>query len=175
MKLKDRFRKKEISIQRTRELSLIIITFFIVILYFTGFSIGKSITTAQINADGLIAKPIINVDREKSTDILTIDDKGVYEFKVKNYDGEDNITDVVLEYSIEIVSNLEDSIILKLYQGESEIKLENNKTKKIKLTNKNKQEHKYKLEVLCDQTKVNSLEDIFQEVQIKIHCEQAKV
>ena len=73
MKLKDRFRKKEIPKQRTRELSLIIITFFIVILYFTGFSIGKSITTAKINADGLIAKPIINVDREKSTDILSTD------------------------------------------------------------------------------------------------------
>ena len=42
------------------------------------------------------------------------------------------------------------------------------------MENKEMQEHKYKLQIIYDKTKNHSLEDIFQDVQIKVHSEQAK-
>ena len=66
------------------------------------------------------------------------------------------------------------AIKFKLYKGEEELLLEKNKTKDMIIKKNEKQEENYKLEITYDKNLVSSLEDIIQNVQIKVHSEQLK-
>lgn len=79
-----------------------------------------------------------------------------------------------MTYNIEILSKAEESISFKLYKENEEIPLQNNKTENMKLQKEKMQEDNYKLEIIYDKTKNQSIEDIIQDVQIKVHSEQIK-
>ena len=160
---------------KKRELTLIIVIMIVLTLFFTGYSIGKGLADTTIKTRAEIAEPILVVENGEHINIMGATNEGVYDFKVKNFNDEGKITQVNLEYTIEIISNTDESIIFKLYKNENEIELENNKTKKMMLFTKGQQEDRYKLEILYDKTKVNSISDIIEDVQIKVHSEQVKV
>ena len=61
-----------------------------------------------------------------------------------------------------------------MYKNKQEIPLENNKTMNMNLIKDRKQEDNYQLEIIYDKAKNNSIEDMIQEVQLKIHSEQVK-
>ena len=136
---------------------------------------GKGINSTSINGTTEIAEPIIVVENNPPASITTTNDKGYYEFSVKNYDEEGNLTQVDLLYNIEIISKLDESIAVKIYKEDEEIQLENNKTQNMLLTKNKETEDKYKMEITYDKTKSNSLEDIIQDIQIKVHSEQIKM
>ena len=100
--------------------------------------------------------------------------KGVSETKVKNYNTNDEITQIDLLYTVEILTKTDESITFKLYKNEKEVPLENNKSQEMLLTKNEKKEDKYKLEILYNEEKAQS-RDIFQDIQIKVHSEQRKV
>lgn len=52
--------------------------------------------------------------------------------------------------------------------------MENKKTKDILISKNAKEEHNYKLEITYDKTKNISIQDIIQELQIKVHSEQKR-
>ena len=78
-------------------------------------------------------------------------------------------------YTIEILSNTDESIQFELYNEETQITLENLKSQQISITANEKIEQKYKLKVIYDSTKGTNGKDILEEVQVKVHSEQEKI
>ena len=164
---------------KKKELILILTIAIIIALFFSGYSLGKEYTSTNIETSGKIAEPILIVENSPIIEVDGRKEREDYSFTVKNYKENGQITQVDLNYYIEILSKTNEAISFKLYNvkpdnEEIEINLDNNKTENIKMENKEMQEHKYKLQIIYDKTKNHSLEDIFQDVQIKVHSEQAK-
>lgn len=169
-----RLQKREKKIYK-REMTLIIIISITIILFFSGYSIGKEKSNIDIKMNSEIAKPIILVENSEPINITQENNKGIYNFKIKNYDENGMINEVQMKYSIEIFPQINQIISMKLYKNEEEIELENNKTKDIILNSKLKQEENYKLEFLYDKDKSDSIGEIIENVQIKIHSEQVEI
>lgn len=160
---------------KKRELTLIVITAIVLTLFFTGYSIGKGLSDTVIKTNAEVAKPILIVENGKDINISGKENKGIYDFKVKNYDSNEITTQVDLKYTVEIISDTDASIIFKLYKNNKEIILQSNKTQEMLLSKNKKQEDVYKLEIVYDKTKTDSISDIIENVQIKVHSEQLKV
>ena len=95
-----------------------------------------------------------------------------YNFKVKNYKENGEITQIDLQYNIEIISQREEAISFKLYKDNQEVLLENNKTVNMQLGREKVQEDCYQLEIIYDKNKSNFTYDIIQDVQIKVQTLQ---
>ena len=93
---------------------------------------------------------------------------------MKNYNSDEEITQIDLLYTIEILTKTDESISFKLYKNNEEIQLQNNQTQEMLLTRNEKKEDNYKLEILYNKENTNQ-KDIFQDIQIKVHSEQRKV
>lgn len=124
-------------------------------------------------AEGKIAKPIFIVDNNPEIEITAKQKEGYYYFKVRNYELEE-ISQVDMQYNIEIIGDIDEAIIYTLYREEEQIPMQANKTQTQKLTRNQKEEHNYCLKVEYDKEKNTSLSDIMQELQIKVHAEQGK-
>ena len=159
---------------KRREITLILVTAMVVMLFFTGYSLGKGISDTIITTKAKIAEPILVVDSNEQVSITGTQNKGYYNFKVKNYDEKNKVTDVDMIYNIEIISNTDESIIYNIYKDNEKIPMTNNKTGNLIMTKDEKQEHNYKLEIVYDKTKSISLSDIVENIQIKVHSEQKK-
>lgn len=159
---------------KKREITLIIVTAMVIILFFTGYSIGKGFSNSKINTQTQIAEPILVVDNNPSIDITAVKNTGYYDFKIKNYN-EEKINQIDLLYNIEIIANTDETISFKIYKDNEEIHMKENKTDNILLTKNEKREHNYRLEIIYDKTKSNSISDIIEDVQIKVHSEQNKI
>ena len=90
-----------------------------------------------------------------------------------------NCHGVDLDYTIEVMSNTDESVKFNLYNNnednKSKVDLKDNKTGKISLSRSSKQDHNYKLEVIYDNTKSLSASDILENIQVKVHSEQSKI
>ena len=75
---------KEKIKRRKKEITLVIIICVIILLFFSGFSMGKELSRTNINTTAQISKPILEVENGQAIEIKTTNDKGIYEFKVKN-------------------------------------------------------------------------------------------
>ena len=94
---------------------------------------------------------------------------------VKNYNQEKEVSQVDLVYYIEILEeNLDESIQYQLYQGNERLELKENKTKDMTFRGNIEQQQNYTLKVTYDASK-NTIEDIMQDIQIKVHSEQLKI
>lgn len=161
--------------KRKRQITLIIIISLVLAFFFSGFSLGKEMSKIKINSDNEIARPILEIENSEKLNINNQNREGIYEFKIKNHNETGEITQVDLEYYIEILSPENEAISFKLYKEDKEVELENNKTENILLSKDSKQEDIYKLEIKYNEEKNVQMEDIFQEIQIKVHSEQRKV
>ena len=164
---------KEKIKRRKKEITLVIIICVIILLFFSGFSMGKELSRTNINTTAQISKPILEVENGQAIEIKTTNDKGIYEFKVKNYNDVGEITQVDLEYEIEILSDINENISFRLYQEEEEMELENKKTKKILMTKEKKQEHQSRIEIEYNKEST-TIQEVIQKIQIKVHSEQKK-
>ena len=80
-----------------------------------------------------------------------------------------------LKYYIEILENgLEDAIQYQLYKDNEVLVLKENKTEEIIFQRDLKEEQNYVLKVTYDDSK-NTIEDMKQDIQIKIHSEQIQI
>ena len=168
-KIKISFKNKK------RELTLILVSFMVLALFFSGYSMGKEYSSTNIETNAKIAEPILIVENNPTIEINGKKQKEYYDFKVKNYKENGEITQIDLTYNIEILSKEEETISFKLYKNNQEIFLENNKTEDLTLEKEKAQEDCYQLEIIYDKTKSLSVDDILQEIQIKVHSEQMKV
>lgn len=172
---KAKISKEERKNEKNYKLITTILIFIIIILVlFCGYSMAKAVDQILINGKGEIAEPILVVENNPSIDITALNNYGTYTFKVKNFNEQNKVTETDLKYYIEILSNVDDSITIELYQGDNKIKLNNNKTDYIQISKEEKQEVEYKIVIKYDKEKSNNIYDIMEKIQVKVHTEQVK-
>lgn len=152
-----------------KEIIKIIVVAFVLTIILSTISLGKYFNKTKINVNSGVAIPIIKLEGEQKLIINNNQGNKVYNLAVKNYDENEQITQVELEYYIEIISKKNDNINFKIYKEEKELNINNNKTEKFLLTNENKQRDNYKIEILLNK-KIS--EDILQNIEIKVYSEQ---
>lgn len=152
-----------------KEIIKIILVAFALTIILSTISLGKYFNKTKINVNSGVAIPIIKLEGEQKLIINNNQENKVYNLAVKNYDENEQITQVELEYYIEIISKKNDNINFKIYKEEKELNINNNKTEKFLLTKENKQRDNYKIEILLNK-KIS--EDILQNVEIKVYSEQ---
>ena len=152
-----------------KEIIKIIVVAFVLTIILSTISLGKYFNKTKINVNSGVAIPIIKLEGEQKLIINNNQENKVYNLAVKNYDENEQITQVELEYYIEIISKKNDDINFKIYKEEKELNSNNNKTEKFLLTKENKQRDNYKIEILLNK-KIS--EDILQNVEIKVYSEQ---
>ena len=160
---------------KNREILIICMILIMAITFFSGVSVGKAIYNSNIKNNTQIAKPVLEV--EKGSEIIITEDnkKGEYTFIVKNYNQAEEISQVDLTYYIEILeSDLNNSIQYQLYKDNEPLELKENRTEKMTFHKDLKEEQQYTLKVTYDNRK-NTIEDIMQDIQIKVHSEQLKI
>lgn len=163
--------KKQINKKRMIIMMSIIIFTLVVC---TPMVFAKYNATDILKSSNKIAKPIFMVEGTETSKISEINSVGYYEFTIKNFN-ELEVSEVGFLYTIEVISNTDDSIQFELYNGEKQIPLENLKTDKLSISGNERTEQKYKLKVTYDSSKGAKGKDILEEVQIKVHSEQEKI
>ena len=138
----------------------------IIVIVFTKNSFGKYVTRIQMESNNEVAEPIIEIEKDETININKIENK-IFNIKIKNYNNDEKINEVDLEYYLELI--VIDEIKIKIYRNNEEIKLHNKKTEKILLSKNSKQEDNYKIEILFFD---NSAQEIFDEIKMKIYYEQ---
>ena len=137
-------------------------------------TLAKYTTTEKIDNKLEIAQPIFQVKGTEIAKINSINNIGYYDFIVKNYDKE-KIGEVDFLYTIEVISDIDDSVKFELHKNGQLINLENQKTEVMSIKGNIKTEEQYRLKVTYDETKGTNGKDILEDVQIKIHSEQGKI
>lgn len=171
---KGRIDKKEDNNKANRFITVGIIVFIIMLLMFCGYSMAKMMEEVIIKGKAQIAEPILVVENNPAIDITETQNYGEYVFKVKNYNEQNKLSETDLKYYIEILSNVDDSVDIELYQDENKIELNENKTEYMKISKNQKEEIEYKIKVKYDKNKSNTFEDIMEKIQVRIHTEQEK-
>ena len=169
--IKGKINKEEkINNKSSKIITAILIIILTVILLLSGYAMAKTIEEVLIKTNMQIAEPIFTIENMPSIDITAEKNYGIYNFKIKNYNEKEQITETDLQYYIEILGNIDNSINIELYQNENQIKLKNNKISKDK-----KEEREYKIKILYEKNKNDNINDILENIQVKIHTEQMKV
>ena len=185
MKEKPFFKTKKITLKDIKipnmnkklnhKIILILTIILIGIVFFSGISFGKMMYNGILKNRVEIAKPILEVEKNSEVIITEANRKGEYEFKVKNYNDLEEVSQVDLKYYIEILEeDLDKSIKYELYKENEKVELKENKTEEMKMNRGQKEEQVYTLKVEYDSNK-NSIGDIIQDIQIKVHSEQLKI
>lgn len=160
--------------QKKIQIILILAILFLVIL--AGISFAKYINKNIILSSTKIAKPVLELVNGSEIKINNNNKEGEYQFKVKNYNRNNEITQVGLNYNIEIISNKDNSIKFELYKNNEQLQIIDNKTKNAILPQNEKQEDNYKLKVIYNEnSNKEGAADLMQDIQIKVHSEQEKI
>lgn len=151
-----------------KEAILIILITLILIILFSGTSLGKYFSKTNLEVKYEIAKPILKIEGDSVLNINRVKEE-TYKFKIKNYDETNQITEVDLEYYIEIISGANENFNFKIYKDNVKVNINGNKTEKFLLSKEEKQEDNYKIEILFNNI---SVQEIMQNIEIKVYSEQ---
>lgn len=156
---------------KKRKILIIILVLLIAMISTLTVTLAKYRTKEKASNSIEIVNPIFSVEGKETTKISAIQNIGYYEFSIKNYN-EENISKLGFLYTIEVISETDESIQFELYREDEQIELNDLKTNQLYIAGNEKVEQKYKLKVTYDKTKGKKGQDILQEVQLKIHSEQ---
>lgn len=163
---------KMINLNNKKRITVwVFILVMVMLLFLSGPSIAKGTQRTNIEVNASIAVPIVKIEGELPIYINTSEKNQSYEFKIKNYDDEENLTQVDIEYTLEISKQIDNGILIKVYKEGKELKLENNKTEKFTFEKNQKQEDNYKIEILF----INNsfpIEEMEDNIDVKIYAEQ---
>lgn len=163
-------KSKTIENKKTK-IVIIICLSMILIFFISGFSLGKGFSKINIEGKGKIAEPILEIESGDTIELNNKEEKGIYEFKVKNYN-ENKITQTELNYNIEFLTSIPNEIKMEFYKNGEKIEINDNKTKDFTMKKNEKQEDKYKIQISCKD--VTQIKELIQDIKIKIHSEQRK-
>ena len=93
-----------------KEIIKIIVVAFVLTIILSTISLGKYFNKTKINVNSGVAIPIIKLEGEQKLIINNNQGNKVYNIAVKNYDENEQITQVELEYYIEIISKKNDNM-----------------------------------------------------------------
>ena len=165
--------KKEKITKKSTIVTIIIISILIIL---SGISCARYINDKLIVSQTKVARPILELVNGNAIQITNNNTEGEYSFKVKNYNKNNEITEVGLTYNIEIITKKDDSIMYELYKDGEKLQMINNKTINNNFSINKKEEHNYNLKIIYDKNlnKEGAL-DLMQDIQVKIHSEQERV
>ena len=146
----------------------------IIVLFFTGHSMGKGFVQIVIYSKSEIAQPIIDVKSDSKINITNLNSVGEYNFTVLNYN-EDKVSQVDLKYFLRIEANVDDSIKFNLYKNGEEISLNENNYEESVLEKGKRQEDRYLLKIVYENNNKIKLEDMIEKVRIKVQAEQQNI
>ena len=168
----------KIEKKNLKNVTYVTILFIVILLLLTGYSMAKCISTVVLNYQVEIAEPIIEVKTNPAIDITDTLAEGSYTFYVRNYDKDGKISEVDIQYTIEIKDtideNLKSTINYELYKNGQKIELKGQKTNVMKLSHQNLQEDIYVLQIRYDKDASTYNKDILDKIQVNIHSEQPK-
>lgn len=168
-------KEEKLNQKSSKILTLTLIIFIIILLLLCGYTMAKTIEQVIIKNKTAIAEPILLIENDPKLDITESNNYGEYIFKVKNYNEQNKVTEADLKYYIEILSYLDDeSVNIELYQNKDKINLKDNKTEYIQISKDKKEEREYKIKITYDKNKSNTIGDIMEKIQVKVHTEQMK-
>ncbi len=99
-----------------KEIIKIIVVAFVLTIILSTISLGKYFNKTKINVNSGVAIPIIKLEGEQKLIINNNQENKVYNLAVKkNYDENEQITQVELEYYIEIISKKKMMILILKY------------------------------------------------------------
>lgn len=160
-------------IKKKKTVILIMLTSIIIFLT-TNIVYAKYISTDKITSLFKIAKPIFIIEGGEIARISRDSSIGYYEFSIKNFN-ENEISEIGFEYTIEIISKINEAVKFELYNEENNINLVNLKTEKLLMKGNQKIEEKYHLKIILDDTKLIENEAFSEIIEIKIDSEQKKI
>lgn len=143
-----------------------------IIIFFTHIVYAKYVSMYKIKSSNSIEMPILVIEGDEILKINEINNIGYYKFSIKNFN-EINISETSFLYTIEILSNTDESIQFELYRDEEQIPLKNLKTDKLLIQGNEKIEQKYELKIIYDETKEGN--EINEKVQIRVYSEQKMI
>lgn len=161
---------KYINKIKTKKILISLIISFAILFNISTYTVFAKYISESIESIKLkVQEPIIELEGENNKEITITTDKVSYDFNIKNYDNQDKINKINMEYYLEIFSDRLDLFKINLYKGKEQLKLNNNKTNIMDFSNKEKMVDEYHLEVF-------PLDDINENIncniQIKVHCSQ---
>lgn len=151
----------------------VIIILIIVAIFSANISYARYIKNECLNIVQEIANPVLEIKEGEIIKIDMINNIGFYEFSIKNFNSK-KISEIDSEYTIEIVSDIEEAVKFELYNGEKQVNLQDLKTEPILIKGNNKTEENYKLKIIYNDVK-DIKSNIMSKIQIKIHSEQGKI
>ena len=149
-----------------------------IIISSTFMAYSKYKNSHNIKTSSKIAKPIleiVGVD-EMQVDVLN-EDKHYYEFSIRNFNQNNDVSDVELKYNIEFICSQENApLIINLYRinnfEETKIELQKNKTIQYEYLELNKEENFYRAEIMYDNNSNVIMED---NLEIKLNIQSIQV
>lgn len=150
------------------------IILFFICLFCIGITCSKYYNSFVLSFNGNIARPVFKVDSNESVEITNLNNTGKYEFCIRNFEG-DTKSDTQFEYTIEVISNIDEQVDYTLYRDGEKVNLNQKRTDRIFLDNSDKIVHKYCLEMRYKNNDVDMNKDINQNIQIKVDAEQKKL
>lgn len=172
--MKNTKRRGNLHIKNKNLIIVIILITIIMTVLCTRVAFSKYKTSIKFNKNLEIATPIFIVEGTETSKISAINNIGYYEFVIKNYN-ETQVSETGFLYTIEIISNTDESIKFELYKDDEQVELENLKTSNLTINGNEQIEQKYKLKVIYDKNLGTNGKDILEDVQIKVHSEQEKI
>lgn len=160
--------------KKFRTMTIILIISMIILLLYGGYTMAKTIDEVILKSNMQIAEPIFIIENNPSIDITAVNNVGNYTFKIKNYNEENKITEITLKYYIEILTDLDDSINIELYQNNNKINFDNNKSEYMTISKDKKEEIEYNIKITYNKNKTKNISDIMEKIQVKVHTEQIK-
>ena len=153
----------------------------LVLLCFTSFCLGKYTQYVTIKVRTEVANPKFSVEFNEPVEVSAINNEKIYTFTVKNYEIDENqnknVSEVGLEYMIQILSNTDNTVKYELYKDEELIDInENLVSDYIMMESDNINEHNYSLKITYEKAEaLEGVTDIVEEAKIKIYCKQVDI
>lgn len=174
MKKIEILRNKKIEIFQSKKLTFTIIAFAVFSIFVVGVCVARYSNKSILKTNVQVAEPILVLENGNNIQITNENKTGEIQFKVKNYNENNKITEVPLNYNIEVIAKEDEEISYQLIKDNQEINLDKNKTHNIKFDSSEAEEHSYKLKIIYNKGTNNSLSDLMEDIQIKVHSEQVK-
>lgn len=170
--MEEKYKKRRII--RTVLIVAIMILLIILFLLLYRKSMAKYKEIINLSSEAEVATPVFIVD---GLDNITVDgtaEQSIYNFTVRNYEGDD-ISDVGMEYYIEIVNDLGSVLSFNLSKDNKPVNLKNNKTENIKISGENKGQDNYQLAINFNKEQSQDDVDVKGEVQVKVVAVQEEI
>lgn len=148
---------KKIIKLKNKKIAIIFIIILFITFFITGTVFAKYVSKITGKGMAYIAKPIVELVGNNTLNLDISKENSKYYFEVKNYNEQNEITEVKMEYYIEIQIDNPENIkyeIYKINENKSEkIEMKNEKSRKFTLRVKEKQIDKYCIEINNKETK----------------------